>query len=648
MIYRNEIDGLRAIAILSVIFFHADFTFFRGGFVGVDVFFVISGYLIANIILSEIKQGSFSLLVFYERRARRIIPALFFVILCTLPFIWSLMLPSDLKNFSLSLIATALFASNVFFWLSSGYFDTSSYLKPLIHTWSIAVEVQFYIIFPFILIFFLKFARKFIFLFFLLLAIISLVVAQWSSKSYPYFNFYLLPTRLFEIISGVLICFFIPNKYNLALTSKSDFYKKLTDQSLSIFGLVLVIYSIIKFDKEVPLPSLYTLVPIIGTVLVIVFANNKTLVGKILSNKLFSGIGLISYSAYLWHQPIFAIARYQSYDGRLTSKFILIILIIIFFLAFLSWKYIEKPFRARKVVTSKMFILFTILGSVIFILIGFYGYYTKKTELNFFENQKKVIVNEKIMLLGDSHAGAIAFGLKNIYGEKLIEAIFPGCIPFYNIDRHEFRNKPGECVKQINQKLKDFELDKTYRLIILSSMGPVYLDNTVFKQKNLSRINQQRLELVDNKFEKDSWIIFEIAMRNTLTKLSLIPNKKIIYILDVPELGIESRHCGYSNDFFTLFGTRFTMSRNNLPETCRYPRSEFDKRVDRYHKLVNKILKDFDNVILFDPTSLFCDEKWCYGIIDGRKLYIDEDHLSELGSIYLAKSLSPLILNVLK
>jgi peptidoglycan/LPS O-acetylase OafA/YrhL len=162
MKYRKEIDGLRAIAVVSVIFFHAGFTFFGGGFVGVDVFFVISGYLIASNIIDDIENKSFSFLNFYEKRARRIVPALFFMILFTLPFAWFGMLPHQLKEFAESLVSVALFASNIYFYLTSNYFDISSEFKPLLHTWSIAVEVQFYFIFPFLLTLIWRLERRYI------------------------------------------------------------------------------------------------------------------------------------------------------------------------------------------------------------------------------------------------------------------------------------------------------------------------------------------------------------------------------------------------------------------------------------------------------------------------------------------------------
>ena len=210
MRYRKEIDGLRALSVLSVILFHAGFTSFSGGFVGVDIFFVISGYLITSIILTEMEHGSFSLLRFYDRRARRILPALFFMMLCTIPLSALYMLPADLKDFSKSFVAVPLFISNILFYLTSGYFDPAAEYKPLLHTWSLAIEEQFYLLFPLFLLLTWKLGKKRIIFLLSLLTLVSVSAAQYSSSTAPAFGFWLLPTRGFELLIGALISFYSP------------------------------------------------------------------------------------------------------------------------------------------------------------------------------------------------------------------------------------------------------------------------------------------------------------------------------------------------------------------------------------------------------------------------------------------------------
>jgi len=206
--YRPEIDGLRAIAVLSVIFYHAQVTFyghnyFASGFIGVDIFFVISGYLITSIIFKELlTTGKFSFTYFYERRIRRILPVLFTVMLISLPAAWFLLLPSSLEDFSKSILYSLGFSSNFYFWFSNSVYGAeSSLLKPFLHTWSLSIEEQFYVLFPIICIFLFTFFRRFLLVFFLLGLVISLGAADWGSKNYPSFNFYVLPTRAWELLA---------------------------------------------------------------------------------------------------------------------------------------------------------------------------------------------------------------------------------------------------------------------------------------------------------------------------------------------------------------------------------------------------------------------------------------------------------------
>ncbi len=280
MIYRKEIDGLRAIAILPVVFFHAGFSYASGGYVGVDIFLVISGYLITSLILSDKSNNKFSLLNFYERRARRILPALFLVILLSIPFAFLLMLPIELTNFSWSVLATTFFSSNIFFWREAGYFASPSELKPLLHTWSLAVEEQFYVLFPLFLLIILRFKLKTSLLFILLFLFLSLGLAQVASSKFPSANFYLLPTRGWELLCGSILAFYFFSNPN-----KKIFNSNLLNDFFSFLGFILIIYSIIFFNDKTPFPSFWTLFPVIGTSLLILFTNEETFIGRFLSIK---------------------------------------------------------------------------------------------------------------------------------------------------------------------------------------------------------------------------------------------------------------------------------------------------------------------------------------------------------------------------
>ncbi|MFZ0423997.1 MAG: acyltransferase, partial [Xanthobacteraceae bacterium] len=308
MNYRSEIDGLRAVAVVPVILFHGGFQLFSGGFVGVDIFFVISGYLITSVIIAEEKAGEFSLISFYERRARRILPALFFVMLACLPFAWLWMDPFELKEFSKSLSTVSVFASNIEFWRESGYFAADTELKPLLHTWSLAVEEQYYVLFPLFMIFCWQFGTRWTIGLFGAIASVSLATAEWGSVNHLAGTFYFLPTRAWELLLGASVALhhFARKDTDIAAINRP------LGEVAGIAGIVLITYSVFAFDKTTPFPSLYTLIPTIGTVLIISFATQRTFVGRLLGGRLPTGIGLISYSAYLWHQPMFAFARLHS------------------------------------------------------------------------------------------------------------------------------------------------------------------------------------------------------------------------------------------------------------------------------------------------------------------------------------------------
>ena len=362
MKYRQEIDGLRALAVVPVILFHAGFEMFSGGFVGVDVFFVISGYLITTIILAELELGKFSIVNFYERRARRILPALFVVMLACLPFAWILLSPAELTSFSKSLIAVPLFISNFFFWRDGGYFETAAELKPLLHTWSLAVEEQYYVLFPLFLMLFWKIGKRWILLTFGFLFFASLFVAQWAAYSRPDAAFYLLPTRGWELLIGAFAAFYL---------SKPDRMKfgNIACEAGGFLGVALILYAVFAYSKATPFPGLYALVPTLGTLLIILFTTQQTSVGKFIGNKVFVGVGLISYSAYLWHQPVLAYARHWLVDITYLVTCLLIGFVIL--LSILSWKYVEVPFRAKGKFNRKFVFIASSLVALSFILVGF-------------------------------------------------------------------------------------------------------------------------------------------------------------------------------------------------------------------------------------------------------------------------------------
>lgn len=332
MKYRPEIDGLRSVAVLPVILFHAGLGIFSGGFVGVDIFFVISGYLITTIILSQIIAGRFSLLDFYSRRSRRILPALFLVIACTIPFAFVLMLPSQFKDFSQSVAAVSIFASNILFWKESGYFAAAAELKPLLHTWSLAVEEQYYVLFPLLLLGLWRLGARPALMVLGAIFAASLIASQILSSRAPDANFFLLPSRAWELLAGSLCAIWILKRGQSG------------HALASALGLGLILGSIFLYDGDTPFPSVYALAPVAGTALIILFADAGTPVGRLLAMRGPVFIGLISYSAYLWHQPLFALARLAS-PHHPPMAVMMALAALSIGLAFLSWKYVEQPTR---------------------------------------------------------------------------------------------------------------------------------------------------------------------------------------------------------------------------------------------------------------------------------------------------------------
>ncbi|MEQ9259915.1 MAG: acyltransferase family protein [Roseovarius sp.] len=363
MQYRREIDGLRAVAVLPVILFHAGLSFWSGGYVGVDVFFVISGYLITTILIDERERGTYSLLGFYERRARRILPALFLVLIVCIPFAWAWIPPYPFEDFARSLAFAALFISNVHFLEHGGYFDLNADLRPLLHTWSLAVEEQYYILFPLVLFFLKGFRRRKHLVVFALLAVVSLGVAEWGWRNYPNQNFYFTPSRLWELLAGSICAAILYRR------------PQMKSEVLAALGLAMILFASVVFDASIPFPSLYTLVPVAGTCLIILFAEKETLTARLLSLRPLVGIGLVSYSAYLWHQPLFAFARIRT-PGEVPDWVMLALAVAALGLAWLSWRFVEQPFRGKAPLvlhTRRQALSASAVGIVAFAGFGLWG-----------------------------------------------------------------------------------------------------------------------------------------------------------------------------------------------------------------------------------------------------------------------------------
>lgn len=608
MKYRPEIDGLRALAILPVMLFHAEFEYFSGGFIGVDIFFVISGYLITTIIITEIAEDRFNVLNFYKRRARRILPAMYFVMAVCFPFAWFLLPPNALKDFGQSLVATSLFSSNILFWIETGYFDTAAGLKPLLHTWSLAVEEQYYLIFPLFLMLTWRLGINWLIFLLSLFFFISFGLADWatnqiSQKKIISAAYYLIPTRGWELMVGVFTAFYL--KDNTFSSSK------MLNQMLSLIGFSLILYSIMTFNKNTPHPSFYTMVPVFSTALLILSVNKQTTIYYILTSKPFLGVGWVSYSAYLWHQPLFAFVKSSLLEDP--PKFIMLILCAVsFMLAWFSYRFIETPFRDRSTISSIIMGGVLIAGTIIFISLGFLLHVNDgfKSRFSFIENYKMIEKSPlrqachsveipceffegttKFATFGDSHVVELSYALaKHLqpYGHSVQQNSYSGCPP--NVS-----DKGSYCydwtVKAIDRIIADARIEE------------------VLISYNLANINLKKQDSV----WKDLLTIIEKFTDN---------GKKVYFLIQPPllEYGIEKQ---------------FILNKNK--EILAPNRLDWMQKNKFVFERFNSLPKD---LVILDAADAFCDDSKCYGNDTGGIYYYDDNHITLYGAKKIVKYFS--------
>lgn len=337
--YRPEIDGLRAIAVLAVIVNHAVPSWLPGGYQGVDLFFVISGYLITGILLKDLAAGRFSILQFYERRVRRIIPALMLVMLLCIPFAAWLDLPDGLENFGQSLVATSFFANNILLMLTSGYFELEAGFKPLLHTWSLGVEEQYYLLVPLLMWGAWRIGKARGVAIAIAAVTVTGMIFGWLTLHHAWlWNFFMITSRAWELGAGALAV--------LAEPRLRASVPKGTAQGLAALGLVMAVVAL-PFDRGQNGPALFALIPVTGMCLMLMFGSTGGPAGQLLTLPPLVWIGLVSYSAYLFHQPIFAFTRLVRLEPP-PAWLMLALIVPVFLLAWLSWRFVEQPFRDRR------------------------------------------------------------------------------------------------------------------------------------------------------------------------------------------------------------------------------------------------------------------------------------------------------------
>ena len=617
--YRPEIDGLRAIAVGAVILYHAQVTikgykFFNGGFIGVDIFFVISGYLITSIILKElVTTGLFSFKNFYQRRIRRILPVLLVVILVSIPFAYLILLPQNLIEFSKLIFYSVGFSSNFFLYFSGQeYNNLNKSLLPFIHSWSLAVEEQYYILFPIVLMISFKYFRKYLIYILIIGFVISLGLANWTSRNNSSMSFYFLHTRIWELLAGSILAYF--------KIKKGHSIKHKTINILPLVGLILIGHSIFFFNDKMLHPSFYTLYPIIGVCLVIYFSNQDELITKFLSTKLFIWIGLISYSLYLWHYPIFAFYRIYASGVPIFSTLydkILIVTLLIFF-SVISFFCIEKPSRKKEIKFSKLLKLLYFKLFIIIVFV-FFSFYSKGFEFRIPNNLKDNLKNKMSYI--------------NEYNP-----IFRDCFVRFNYKTDEFcrdtkfkkniyivgDSRSGYLLEDLKNKVND----KNFNLNIFSVAGGIinFSDKPLhnFIIRNLLKIENSIIIISGayNHPAEDFNFLLKIDEFNNLFEELKKNNNKIIFIQPLP---VPDYHpYSFSQASMRLIDM---IKKENLRD-IKFNKKDYYLSLKYYFSFKNKIQEKFKNVNFLKIEDLFCDLQFCYVIKDGYILFNDTAHPS--------------------
>ncbi len=659
--YRPDIDGLRALAVLPVILFHANL-FSTGGFIGVDVFFVISGYLITQIIERELKEGSFSLLVFYQRRMRRIFPALFAMFAGSTAIAFFGLPPKELQDFGESLQASAAFYSNILFYQQSGYFAPQAELQPFLHTWTLAVEEQFYFCWPLLLMILnLPTISK-------LKVPASLAIffgSLWLSTNWvaeaPNAAFYLLPSRAWELALGALLCL-PPVSGRLARLPRT------VASVASLTGIFMLGVAVIAFNKLTPFPGLAALLPCLGAALIIAAGvGGPSTGGKLLSLRPFVWTGLISYSLYLWHWPIlFFGGVIVNHKLDLPQRCFLVVLT--FFVAWLSWRFVETPFRHSKVVRSESWnwvkrglwasASFAAIGSVLFIGEGFPGrrpdiasWIKEQTaETTKFQNWSCLARGEtvpdakgcllgapsatsqyEVVLWGDSHATQLAPGINNIgqhlgVTTRLISKA--GCGPIPGVKYLPLEEMRVGCPAFNDAALKAVLENNKVRVVVLAAHWAAHSDGglllTFDGQRPTPDESRQR---------------FVSSVGKLVTTL-VDSGRQVILVGQTPIPSAELVAC--------IYRARFIGRNENM---CSFGKSERNASVEH---LVNQVLDGAvsqlkSKIQILRPYDYLCsNSQGCILEADGKLLYMmDNQHLSANGVRLLEPDFEKLIKSAL-
>lgn len=646
--YRAELDGLRAVAVISVLLYHVKFSLFgyevfKGGFLGVDIFFVLSGYLITTIIFTQMNAGVFSLKDFFIRRIKRILPAMVAVLLVSSVFAFYFLLPDSLVIYVKTLLASLFFVSNLYFFGEDTYVSDSSEYKPLLHTWSLSVEWQFYLIFPFLCLWlFKRFKNKRLTIIFSLF-LLSLVLSNILAYRQPNFAFYMLPSRMWELMAGSIVAIIIlENKLNIG---------KIYYKVFPVVGLVLITLSILFINDGMLHPSVITLIPVLGTCLIILFSRDKNLASNFLSLKPMIFIGAISYSIYLWHQPLFVFYRIKIGEISMSTSILLILLSIV--ISVLSFYLIEKPFRTKQLSRWKLIVIsaspIILIMFSVFILVKnsssdqtetFMSPLAKKMYedfkvpefrrlkgnsegKNYLSGEKTIdctnrspleackFGDESWVVLGDSYAASFEYALQNELAEKghgIISLTYEQCS--FVSEKLWFGTAPEcpEINRQRWQVINNFTDKKTF--LIAANYAQ-------FKDVKVVQEGEKKSNGMPVVGEE---LVWESLAENINKLLSL--GHRVVVIYPIPSISTDVKI-----EYFRL-----------LNMTNSHINKVYDKRTKGYYaalslgETLDNSLTSNPNLIIIKPVDSLCSDNRCLIINKDGGLYNNGNHLSNAGA----------------
>ncbi len=647
--YRKDIDGLRAIAVLAVVLNHAGFRAFEGGYVGVDVFFVISGFLITAIIAREIQDGEFTIYKFYERRIRRILPALTGLTLFVLLAGFFLYDDEKIKAMAKSIFAAMLFYSNINFWMESGYFDAPSQLKPLLHTWSLAVEEQFYIVFPLLMVFLSRFGNKARNWSLFAIALLSFGAAVYQVGEDAATAFYLAHFRAWELLIGAF----------LALDIFPLIGDKRLNTALGFFGLGLILFPIFSYTESTPFPGLGALAPVLGAALVI-YSNtaSETLTAKILGFAPFVFVGKISYSLYLWHWPLIIFSKYYLIRPMTGGErnFVLALTLVI---SIISWRFIETPFRSKTFISASRVYAFAAVSMLALLSVSWGMQYHptrfglqanvepnkqadrwlfKECNINYLDNPTDILTCDigatgkpaSFMVWGDSHAPTYGKALHMAARGKEAGVVTyrQACPPLVGMLAFpEVGDYP--CNKYNDLVIDYLRRNPQIKTVILASRLNIWVEGTRYKSEQGGRVYLEDV-LKESPKKASKQTLFKLGLERTIRALKQL-NRRIVIVVPVPEIGYD------------VSSAAFIASRTgrDVNQIIAPSREEYLLRNKNLFAILEQFAKN-DGVELIYPSEYICMADICRVAVDGMPLYVDDDHLSVFGSEWISPVFEPL------